>query len=78
MKKYPQLDIRVVEMKTSDIKKALETGEIDAGIVANLAGMEESSQTSLFYEQFYAYVARENTLSKSEVTRTSDLNGEPL
>ena len=26
MKKYPQLDIRVVEMKTNDIKKALQTG----------------------------------------------------
>ena len=31
MKKYPQLDIRVVEMKTNDIKKALQTGDIDAG-----------------------------------------------
>ena len=30
MKKYPDLDIRVVEMKTNDIKKALQTGEIDA------------------------------------------------
>ena len=33
------LDIRVVEMKTNDIKKALQTGEIDAGIVASLAGI---------------------------------------
>ena len=45
MKKYPDLDIRVVEMKTNDIKKALQTGEIDAGIVASLAGMEELQQT---------------------------------
>ena len=30
MKKYPQLDIRVVEMKTDVIKSALRTGEIDA------------------------------------------------
>ena len=44
MKKYPQLDIRVVEMKTNDIKKALQTEEIDAGIVASLAGMEEFRQ----------------------------------
>lgn len=78
MKKYPQLDIRVVEMKTKDIKQALLTGDIDAGIVASLTGMEEFKQTSLFYEQYFAYVARESTLSKNEVIRTSDLADEPL
>ena len=78
MPKYPDLDIRVVEMKTNDIKKALQTGEIDAGIVASLAGMEELQQTPLFYEQFFAYVSREDALFNNEVIRTSDLNGEQL
>ncbi len=78
MKKYPNLDIRVVEMKTNDIKKALQTGEIDAGIVASLAGMEELQQTPLFYEQFFVYVSRKDILFNSEVIRTSDLNGEQL
>lgn len=78
MKKYPQLDIRVVEMKTNDIKKALQTGEIETGIVASLAGMEDFRQTILFYEQFYAYVSREDTLFANEVIRTSDLTGEQL
>lgn len=78
MKKYPDLDIRVVEMKTNDIKKALQTGEIDAGIVASLAGMEELQQTPLFCEQFFAYVSREDALFNNEVIRTSDLNGEQL
>ena len=78
LKKYPDLDIRVVEMKTNDIKKALQTGEIDAGIVASLAGMEELQQTPLFYEQFFAYESREDALFNNEVIRTSDLNGEQL
>ena len=78
MNKYPNLGIRVVEMKTNDIKKALQTGEIDAGIVASLAGMEELQQTPLFYEQFFAYVSREDALFNNEVIRTSDLNGEQL
>ena len=78
MKKYPDLDIRVVEMKTNDIKKALQTGEIDAGIVASLAGMEELQQTPLFYEQFFAYVSRKNALFINEVFRSSDLYGEQL
>lgn len=78
MKKYPELDIRVVEMKTNDIKKALQTEEIDAGIVASLNGMDDFFQTPLFYEQFYAYVSRENTLWDHNVIRTSDLTGEQL
>lgn len=78
MKKYPSLDIRVTEMKTKDIKSALQKGEIDAGIVAGLADMEEFRQTSLFYEQFYAYISREDPLFKNEVVRTADLNGEQL
>ena len=78
MKKYPDLDIRVVEMKTNDIKKALQTGEIDAGIVASLAGMEELQQPPLFKAQYFAYVSREDALFNNEVIRTSDLNGEQL
>ncbi len=78
MKKYPQLDIRVIEMKTNDIKKSLQDGKIDAGIVASLAGMEEFLQTSLFYEQFFAYISREDALSGNTVIRTSDLTNEQL
>lgn len=78
MKKYPQLDIRVIEMKTNDIKQALLDGEIDAGIVASLDGMEAFRQVALFYEQFFAYIAAENPLSTNEVIRTSDLTGEQL
>lgn len=78
MKKYAGLDMRVVEMKTNDIKAALQTGEIDAGIVASLAGMEEFGQAALFYERFFAYIAREDALFNNELIRTSDLNGEQL
>lgn len=72
-KQYPELDIRVTEMKTNDIKKALHTGEVDAGIVASLAGMEEFGRTELFYEQFYAYVSREDKLFACDTIRTADL-----
>lgn len=78
MKRYPGLDIRVAEMKTKDIKEGLRTGEIDAGIVANLTDMEEFRQTHLFYEEFFAYVARESSLYNNEIIHTSDLNNEQL
>ena len=78
MKKYPELDIRVVEMKTQDIKRALSAGEIDAGIIASLPEKDNFVQTSLFYEQFFAYVARQDALFDREIIRTSDLAGGQL
>ena len=72
-KKFPKLDIRVSEMKTSDIKQALLTGDIDAGILANMPDFEEYAINHLFYEQYYAYIAEEDPLFEKEKIRTSDL-----
>ncbi|MBQ5818814.1 MAG: LysR family transcriptional regulator [Bacteroides sp.] len=72
-KKFPKLDIRVSEMKTSDIKQALLTGEIDAGILANMPDFEEYAINHLFYEQYYAYIAEEDALFEKDKIRTTDL-----
>lgn len=77
-KKYPQLDFRVVEMKTADIKKALPAGEIDAGILAQLPGLEEFNSRHLFYERYFAYVSQNSPLHGKELIRTSDLSNELL
>ena len=73
MKKYPALDIRVREMKTHQIKSALLQGDIDAGILASIDGLEDYAQTSLFYEKYMGYVSREDSLYKKEVIRTADV-----
>ena len=73
MKKYPTLDIRVREMKTYQIKEALMQGDIDAGILATIEGLEEYEQTTLFYEKYVGYVSREDALFKKEVIRTADV-----
>ncbi|MBQ8242871.1 MAG: hydrogen peroxide-inducible genes activator [Bacteroidaceae bacterium] len=73
MKKYPQLDIRVREMKTSEIKKALAEGELEAGILAKLAGLEEFAETHLCYEKYVGYVSREDKLFGQSIIRTSDV-----
>ena len=73
MKKYPTLDIRVREMKTHEIKEALLQGDIDAGILANIEGLEEYSQLHLFYEKYEGYVSREDALFAKDTLRTSDV-----
>ena len=77
MKKYPKLDIRVREMKTHEIKEALIQGDIDAGVLATIEGLEDYEQTTLFYEKYVGYVSRQDSLFNKEVIRTSDVAGSP-
>ena len=78
MEKYPELDIRVTEMKTQDIQQALHAGDLDAGIIASKLEDSFLTEETLFYEQFYAYVSRKEPSFKHEVIRTSDITGERL
>ena len=75
---HPEMELRVVEMKTSDICRAVRQGDLDAAILVRLDGMEEFSLQTLFYEQFMAYVSRTDKLFTHERIRTSDLNDEYL
>ena len=78
MKKYPEMDIRIMEMKTEDIKRALRHGDIDVGIVALLDEMEDFENVHLFYEQFFGYVSEGDNLYQNKVIKTTDLKGEYL
>ena len=78
MEKYPELDIRVTEMKTQNIQQALHAGDIDAAIIASKLEDSFLTEETLFYEQFYAYVSRKEPSFKHEVIRTSDITGERL
>lgn len=78
MNEYPELDIRISEMKTDDIKKALRHGDIDAGILAMLDDMGDFESTTLFYEQFFAYVSENDALFENEIIRIADLKDEYL
>ena len=78
MKKYPEMDIRIMEMKTEDIKRALRHSDIDVGIVALLDEMEDFENVHLFYEQFFGYVSEGDNLYQNKVIKTTDLKGEYL
>lgn len=75
---YPSLDLRVMEMKTDETKRALTRGEIDAAVLVSLDHMEGFTQTTLYYEQFLCYVSRGNALWSRSSIRASDLGGEFL
>ena len=73
MKKYPAMDIRVKEMKTYEIKRGLLQGDIDAGILAAVEGLEDYAPTTLFYENYMGYVSREDPLFAKETLRSTDV-----
>ncbi len=77
-KENPNIDFHIIEMKTADIKKALNRGEIDAAIAVRLDELDIYNQETIFYEQFIAYVAKSDPLYKNKNIKTSDLSNEFL
>ena len=75
---HPELDLRVVEMKTSAIKSALSNGEIDAAIMVNLENLDNLTASTLYFEQFLAYVSRPDSLFSRKSIKSHDLNNEFL
>lgn len=75
---HPETDLRIIEMKTADIKRALSIGELDAAILVSLDDMQNFKQTTLFYEQFLAYVSKGDALYQNKAVKASDLNDEFL
>ena len=78
MRENSSLEIRVVEMKTSDIRRAIDRGEIDAAVMADTGDLDDYALTTLFYEQFLAYVSPSDQLSAKKSIKTSDLSNELL
>ena len=78
MRENSSLEIRVVEMKTADIRRAIDRGEIDAAVMVDTGDLDDYSLTTLFYEQFLAYVSPSDQLSAKKSIKTSDLSNELL
>lgn len=78
MRENPSLDIRVVEMKTAEIRRAIDRGEIDAAVMVDTGDLDDYVLTTLFYEQFLAYVSPSDQLSAKKSIKTSDLSNEFL
>lgn len=78
MRENSSLEIRVVEMKTADIRRAIDRGEIDAAVMVDTGDLDDYALTTLFYEQFLAYVSPSDQLSAKKNIKTSDLSNELL
>lgn len=75
---HPDLDIRIIEMQTKPTIDALLHGSIDAAIIANQPTEIQLQGDTLYYEQFFAYVSRNEAVFKKELIRSADINDERL
>lgn len=80
---HPELDVRVTEMKTKEIRNALDRGTLDAAILVKTDDIEQlsalnSQLSTLYYEQFLVYVAQGDALYSNKSIRAADLADEFL
>lgn len=78
MNAHPNMDVRIVEMTTAQMKRALDEGYADAGILARVDDMGNLQTQTLYYEQFFAYVSKNDPLFTKETIKTTDLTNEFL
>ncbi len=76
--KHKDLDVHILEMKTTPTLAALLSGDIDAAIIASQPIESELQGDILYYEQFFGYVSRNESIFKNELIRSSDVSGERL
>ena len=77
-RQHPETDLRVAEMQTEALYRAMHEGELDAAILVKLGERKEFDQQTLYYEQFFAYVARGSKLAQASSIRTEELQHEFL
>ncbi|MBQ8736894.1 MAG: LysR family transcriptional regulator [Bacteroidaceae bacterium] len=57
--KYPQIELRVSEMRTAVIIEKLRKGEIDMALLATPLEIDDFLEIPVYYEKFVAYVSPE-------------------
>lgn len=78
MNDRPNMDVRIVEMTTAMMKRAIAEGDADAVILARVDNMGDLQTQTLYYEQFLAYVSKNDPLFAKQTIKTTDLANEFL
>jgi LysR family transcriptional regulator, hydrogen peroxide-inducible genes activator len=78
VKRFPKLELILVEEKTEVILRKLQDGELDCGILALPIGEDNLHVESLFEEDFILAVPKSHALSKQKRAKLADLAQEEL
>lgn len=72
-KNYPNVELSIEEMKTSDIVSNLNLSKIDIGILATPLNKPSLLEVPLYYEKFLAYISPKEELYKQEVLSAKNM-----
>ncbi|MDP4284854.1 MAG: LysR substrate-binding domain-containing protein [Bacteroidota bacterium] len=71
--KYPNIKLRIKELVTAEIISKLKSGALDIGILATPLGEAGIEERPLFYEEFFAYVSKNEKLSKKKYLLSAEI-----
>ncbi len=72
--KYPGVTLKLTEMVTDQIVDELKRGKIDAGLLVTPLYDNSLKERPLFYEEFYAYVGKDEQIFSKEYILPGDIN----
>ncbi|MDY3979793.1 MAG: hydrogen peroxide-inducible genes activator [Tidjanibacter sp.] len=76
--RYPKVELKIREMVTADIIRAMDHDELDAAIMAGGTCPERITEQEMFDDRFYAYVSPENPLYGRNSLRVEDIQPREL
>ncbi|MGE0528237.1 MAG: LysR substrate-binding domain-containing protein [Bdellovibrionales bacterium] len=77
-KRYPNVHLKIDELKTRDVLEMLSEDRLDAALLATPLGETGLHERPLYYEPFYLYVAPSHPLNARKRIREEDLSGEDM
>jgi LysR family hydrogen peroxide-inducible transcriptional activator len=77
-KSYPKARLLVQESKTDDIIVALQTNQLDVGLLATPLDEPQIKELPLFHEPFYVYAAKDSALARLSEISDADLKDEHI
>lgn len=77
-KAWPQVRLHIREMTTQQIVEALETQELDAGLLATPLKLNNITEHVLYYEKFAVYAGRDEKILKKKHVSAPDLQDSEL
>lgn len=77
-RKYDNIKLKIIEMKTEDIIAQLNNDEIDAGILATPLHESEIIEEPLFYEEIMVYAKKNHPLIQKQILQYKDILREDI
>lgn len=72
--RYPEVNLKILELNTSDLISKLKSGQIDAAIAATPLETRNIVERPLYYEPFVGYIPKDHKLYAKEYLNPEDLN----